>query len=78
MFDIKSQRHAIECSKKGHCFDETFYMDKKSERRLQMLITKVTKEFAEEQRQMKRETIKQSRVAFAFPDFESSVINDPI
>ena len=77
LFDIMSQDVVIRCSKNGQCFDESFYHDQKSDRKLQMLVTKVTKEYAEqEQRRMKQEAVKQSRLASAYANFDSPLSQD--
>ena len=48
LFDIKCQKNVLECLKKNQCFDEEFYEDQKSCRNYRMVLTKVTKEFIEQ------------------------------
>ena len=74
LFDVKSQHSVIKCAKEGFCFDETFYLDQLSERKLQMLVTKVAAEYVEEKTRMRREATKQSRKVTAYADIESSII----
>ena len=67
LFDVKSQTHVHECSTKGLCFNESFYNDQQSERKIEMYLGKVTREYTEqEQERMKREARQQSRLKSAF------------
>ena len=67
LFDVKSQTRVHECSTEGLCLDESFYNDQQSERKMEMYLGKVTREYAEqEQERMKRETRQQSRLKSAF------------
>ena len=53
--------------KKGLCFDSDFYADQQENRQQQMVITKVTKEFIEEDKRRKRsEALAERRRCLAF------------
>ena len=55
LFDGKNQTRVDECSTKGICFDESFYNDQQLERKMEMYLGKVTREYTEqEQERMKR------------------------
>ena len=80
LFDVKSQTRVHECSTKGLCFDESFYNDQQSERKMEMYLGKVNREYAEqEEERIKRETKQQSRLKPAFNSTtETSYANDNI
>ena len=48
LFDVKSDKRI--CKKTALCFDSSFYEDQRGERKLCMLVSKVTKEFEEQER----------------------------
>ena len=63
LFDVKSETRVHECSTKGLCFNESFYNDQQSEKKMELYLGKVTREYAEqEQKRMKREARQQSRL----------------
>ena len=63
LFDVKSQTRVHEYSTKGLCFDESFYNDQQLERKMEMYLGKVTREYTEqEQERMKREARQQSKM----------------
>ena len=67
LFDVKSNYRVKKCVKEGYCFDNTFY-DK-----LRMMLTKVTKEFAQaEVSHKKREAAARSRKVSVFGDFSTA------
>ena len=80
LFDLKSQTLVHECLTKGLCFDESFYNNQQSERKMEMHLGKVTREYVEqEQERMKREARQQSRLRSAFySTTETSHANDDI
>ena len=56
LFHGKSDHRIQKCYKEGYCFDCSFYEDQKNERRLQMVLRKVTEDFIQEDiRHKKRE-----------------------
>ena len=58
LFDVRSEKKVKKCIKEGFCFDLTFYEDQKDQITLRMVLTKMTKEFIEEDlRCKKREAI---------------------
>ena len=54
LFDVKSQNRVDECSTKGLYFDESFYNDQKLERKMEMYLGKVTREYAEQEQQQQQ------------------------
>ena len=78
LFDIKCQNRVIECSKTGQCFDESFYQDQRTSRSLQMLLTKVTKEYLfQEQKRMRREAIQGANRKAACDEIDDDYDNVP-
>ena len=62
LFDVNSPYRVTKCVKDGYSFDHSFYEDQKNERELRMMITKVTKEFQEQEiKRMKREALSQAK-----------------
>ena len=47
MFDVKSDYRVKKCVKEGYSFDNTFSENQKMEHKLTLMLTKVTKEFAQ-------------------------------
>ena len=47
--DVMSQSIVVACTQNEQCFDETFYLDQRSDQKLQMLVTKVAKEYSEQE-----------------------------
>ena len=84
LFDVKSQTRVHECSTIGLCFDESFYNDQPSERKIEMYLGKVNREYADqEQERIKRETRQQSRLKPAFystteTSYANDIIDEPI
>ena len=82
LFDVKSQTRVYECSTKGLCFDESFYDEQQSERKMEMCLGKTTREY--EQKRMKREVRQQSRLKSAFysttetSHTKDDIIDEPI
>ena len=73
MFDVKSDYRVKKCVKEGYYFDNTFYENQKMEHKLTLMLTKVTKEFAQaEVSRMKREETARSRRVSAFADFSTA------
>ena len=73
LFDVKSEYCVKKCVKEGYCFDNTFYEDQKMERKLRMMLTKVTKECPQpEVSRLKRDATAQSRRVSAFADFSTA------
>ena len=67
LYDVKSQARVHECSTEGLCFDESFYNDQQSEKNMEMDLVKVTRKYTEqEQKHMKREARRQSRLKSEF------------
>ena len=72
------------CLTKGLCFDESFYNDQQSERKMEMYLGKVTTEYAEQEQEcMKKETRQQSRLKSVFystteTSHANNIINEPI
>ena len=63
LFDVNSSYRVTQCVRDGYSFDKSFYDDQKKERKLRMMVTKVTKEFQEaEVKRMKREALSQARI----------------
>ena len=76
LFDVKSQARVHECSTEGLCFDESFYNDQQSEKNMEMDLVKVTRKYTEqEQKHMKREARRQSRLKSEF--YSTTEISHP-
>ena len=80
LFDVKSQTRVHECSTEGLCFDESFYNDQQSEKKMEMGLVNVTRKYTEqEQKRMKREARRQSRLkSESYSTTEMSHANDYI
>ena len=77
LLDVKSSAHVKKCSKDGFSFDQTFYIDQKTSRSLRMLVTKVTKEFAEaEKARMKKEAVAMGETSILSNEDLQSLIDD--
>ena len=76
LYDVKSQARVHECSTEGLCFDESFYNDQQSEKNMEMDLVKVTRKYTEqEQKHMKREARRQSRLKSEF--YSTTEISHP-
>ena len=68
-----------ECVAKSDCFDESFYIDQKTTRKQVMYLSKVTKEYAQEENaRKKREAAKQRRKELAYADFRTEDPNKEV
>ena len=54
LFDVKCEKRVMASLKAGLCFDQQLYEDQKGSRKYVMVLTKVTKEFMEEDKNEKR------------------------
>ena len=76
LFDVNSSYRVTQCVKNGYSFDKTFYEDQKNERKLRMMVTKVTKEFQEQELQRKKkEAISQARMISAMKETSLPVMD---
>ena len=67
LFDVISSVNVQKSAKNKLAFDKTFYEDQKSEKKLKMMINKVTVEFIEaEKRRMRTEALAQARKDSAY------------
>ena len=73
---MNSSYRVTQCVKNGYSFDKTFYEDQKNERKLRMMVTKVTKEFQEQELQRKKkEAISQARMISAMKETSLPVMD---
>ena len=77
LFDVRNEKRVKKSSKEGFCFDLSFYEDQKEQRKLRMVLTKVTKEFIEEDlRRKKKETIPERNRLSALGDSQTATEED--
>ena len=73
LFDVKSDDRA----ESSDSFDESFYVDQKSGRIMIMFLSKVTKEYVQqEESRKKREALKQRKKKSAYASFDVSTDTD--